>query len=91
MFALGTGLIPGTQEANAIPVEHGSCGGGGLREAISEDAHEICHALCTRNPAGADLAVAFTAMVWKHAGGDMPSTTRLTTCDGTNPLFVGMR
>lgn len=52
--AFESGLEPGTQEASAMPVAHLSCGGAGVREVASADAHEICHALWTRTSSPSD-------------------------------------
>ena len=46
---LGSTVAPGTHKVN-VDVVHGSCGGGGLRVATSDDSQEMCQALCTRKP-----------------------------------------
>jgi hypothetical protein len=51
------GLEPGTQEASAMPVAHLSCGGAGVREVASADAHETCHALWTRTSSPSDVVL----------------------------------
>lgn len=39
-------MASGTHEYIVIPSRQ-SCGGVGLREGMSEEFHEMCHALCT--------------------------------------------
>jgi hypothetical protein len=47
----GSTVAPGTQ-VDRPDDGHANCGGVGLREGMSEAAHEMCHALCTRRAVG---------------------------------------